>query len=229
MDRQDDGCSRISAISSSGAASRGHHAARHARPPAAAAVADARPPARCARCRLRTATSSSARSAGCSFAGAPSPGGLLITSHRRGRLPTLIACTTSVDCWRASSTDGPRPGRRRASAAEAVRPPRGQTCATPLRDLYDVYADPDRTCAMPAIVQLPGLDDLGAGDLLQTTSPRDPGRTRRRRRRRGRGQRPRRSASSCPGSRRRTRSSAEAVAARPTRSGPRAHWRDATR
>jgi hypothetical protein len=67
-------------------------------------------------------------------------GGVLITSHRRGRLPTLIACTTSVDLL-AGIIDrlAPPPVAGAPSAAELYVRHRGNV-RDALRDLYDVYA-----------------------------------------------------------------------------------------
>jgi hypothetical protein len=69
-------------------------------------------------------------------------GGLLVTSHRRGRLPTLLECTTSPALLeRIIERLMPSRGR------EAGAPPAGELFARhrgnlrdALRELYDVYA-----------------------------------------------------------------------------------------
>lgn len=67
-------------------------------------------------------------------------GGLLITSHRDGRLPTLIACTTSVDLLQGIIERlVPRPVAGTPSAAELFAR-HGGNLRSALRDLYDVYA-----------------------------------------------------------------------------------------
>lgn len=66
-------------------------------------------------------------------------GGVLITSHRRGRLPTLIECTTSPELL-------DRIVNRLAPRAEGLRTPVGLfarhhgNLRDALRELYDVYA-----------------------------------------------------------------------------------------
>jgi hypothetical protein len=67
-------------------------------------------------------------------------GGLLVTSHRAGRLPTLIACTTNVDLL-AGIIDrlAPRPVPGAPTAAELFVRHRGNL-RDALRDLHDVYS-----------------------------------------------------------------------------------------
>ena len=67
-------------------------------------------------------------------------GGLIITSHRPGRLPALIACTTSASLLAGIIERlGPPPLAGAPSAAELFICHRGNL-RDALRDLYDLYA-----------------------------------------------------------------------------------------
>jgi hypothetical protein len=66
--------------------------------------------------------------------------GLIVTSHARGRLPLLIACTTNADLLeRIVCRLSPVPGARVPGAAELFGRHRGNL-RDALRELYDVYA-----------------------------------------------------------------------------------------
>ena len=77
-------------------------------------------------------------------------GGLVITTHRRGRLPTLIECTTSPELLQALIERLTRPattadeeetaGPGAPTASELFERHRGNL-RDALRELYDVYAD----------------------------------------------------------------------------------------
>ena len=69
-------------------------------------------------------------------------GGLIVTSHTRGRLPLLIACTTSADLLEGIV-------RRLSPASAAGAPPAGElfqrhrgNLREALRELYDFHASP---------------------------------------------------------------------------------------
>jgi hypothetical protein len=70
-------------------------------------------------------------------------GGLIITSHRPGRLPTLIACTTSVELLDRIidrlTPHHPRSSAQSAQSAALFARHRGNL-RDALRELYDVYA-----------------------------------------------------------------------------------------
>ena len=71
-------------------------------------------------------------------------GGVIITSHRHGRLPTLIECTTSAELLdsivqRLTPTD-PSGGRVHTPTAQELFSRHRGNLRDALRELYDVYA-----------------------------------------------------------------------------------------
>jgi hypothetical protein len=66
-------------------------------------------------------------------------GGLVITSHRPGLLPTLVACETSVELLRGI-VDQLAPGAGSGDGLEALYARHGGNLRDALRALYDVHA-----------------------------------------------------------------------------------------
>lgn len=74
--------------------------------------------------------------------GAKKAGGLIITSHRRGRLPTLIECTTSSELLREIIREliGDE-AEARCGMTERLHAKHDGNLRDALREMYDVYSE----------------------------------------------------------------------------------------